>query len=522
LVRFSSEYQFWGVEGLAFSHDGKRVAVAGLMDHRVRQWDIATGRLIHPFGGHAYQVYDVAYSPDGKSLATGSLDRTVRLWDVATGTEKRRLDGFGGRYSGCLAFAPDGSWLAAPAEPSRAVGVWDTATGRQPRRCEAGKYVPQAVALRRDGVLLAAGTDRGAAGVWEVESGKVLLAVPAGRGGLARVHFAPDGRFLAFRHYKGDDNQPRLWDVVGAKPLGRLPGQDVGRHVGMAFSPDGGLLATIDEAASVQLWDLPGGRRHSVLAYAAVGRDWLNSVAFAPDGRLALTGHGDGTVRLWEVATGQVVHAWKGHQARIFGLAFAPDGRTIASGSEDATAVVWDLAGLFAPLAVRPSLESQWSDLGAADTGRAYRAIWGFASGGEEAVADLRRRLSAPSEGGLEQRLARLIAALDDDRFDARERATHELRAMGKSAEAALRQALAVRTSPEARRRIVRVLGGLEEWTLSATDVQRIRAIQALELAGTPAARRLLETLTQRALEERLVQEAKASLARLARRPATP
>jgi WD40 repeat protein len=510
---------------IAFSGDGKRLAYGGF-DHRVRLWDVESGRLIHPFEGHAYQISTATYSPDGKTLATGSWDRTVRLWDVSTRTERHRLDDYEGWGPASVLFSPDGAALLATAR-DRTVRRWAVPNGKVLNEYRGLGAVRQTLGVSADGKVLAAGFTENAIRVWEVVSGKEFLDLPQ-PGEIDRLTLSPGCRFLACQSFgksrsrtKDGEllNQLNVWDVTTGKELARFAGLGVPLHSGLAFSPDEQLLATLDEGRMISVWDVATGKRCARLAAEVEPRHALYALAFSPDGRALAAARWDGGVWLWELATGREVRRWQGHQARVFGLAFAPDGRTLASASEDATALLWDVTGGPAEPPPAGDLEALCSALGSADAAAAHRAAWRLVAAGDAAVSLVAAHLRAlASDGGRGKRIARLIGQLDDDSFDSRQEATDELRELGRWCEPALRLALAGRPSFEARRRIEGLLADLEGRPWPDAVVRGVRAIQVLEQTGTPEARRALAEVVAAAPGTRLAQEAKASLQRLARR----
>jgi hypothetical protein len=244
----------------------------------------------------------------------------------------------------------------------------------------------------------------------------------------------------------------------------------------------------------------------------------------SPYGKQSSLGADYYIVKLWEVASGKERRRYQGHRFHVLTLAFSPDGRRLASGSLDNTALLWDETGLSTEqqssgTTLSPeAMAALWSDLASDDATRAYQAIWSLAAA-ESAAAFLRGRLR-PVAAPAPQHLAKLIGDLDSDRFAVRERAAQELDRLGELAEPALRETLAGNPSLEVRQRLTHLL---EKRTALVTDSERLRALRAsevLEHNGTPEARQVLETLAQGAPQARLTQEAKASLERLAQRPA--
>jgi hypothetical protein len=246
---------------------------------------------------------------------------------------------------------------------------------------------------------------------------------------------------------------------------------------------------------------------------------WVLAVAFSPDGRTVAVG-GWMSVRLWEVAAGRERGELAGHQGDVLALAFSADGALLTSGGSDTTALVWDLAALAkaggprAGQRLSHDQEALWRALASADGRRAYAAMWALVARPKQAVPFLERHLR---RGGAidPQQVARLIADLDDDRVEVRERASDELAKMGRAAESSLRAALdRGRPSAEVRLRLTLLLAMLTGPIASGETVRALRAVEVLEHIGTPAAQRVLEQLVRRAPEARLTQEAKAALER--------
>jgi hypothetical protein len=289
----------------------------------------------------------------------------------------------------------------------------------------------------------------------------------------------------------------------------------------VAFSPDGrSLLATAAEDTA-RLWEVTTGKQRGGLP---PGEAAGSAMAFSADGRLAAVGDMGGGVRLWDLALDGRLKLGRGGQGRVTFLAFTRDGKMLVSGGSDTTLLLWDVArlsrGLRTPTGplTPDQLESAWGDLGGPDAAKAYRAIWALARAPDQAVPLVRLRVRRAGAAGGGRPIDRLIADLDHDDYPVREKATRELEALGRSAEAALRQAARTTPSPEVRHRAEALLKRLDDGTLPADVMEAVRAVEVLERIGNAPARRVLEDLAGGSAVSPLTEDARAALRRLSRR----
>lgn len=298
---------------VSYSPDGRLLAVASTDDGLVRLWDVRRPdrpRRLPRVLAHEDQVPAVAFSPDGRTVASGSKDGTVRLWDVSAPERPAPLgDPLTAHDGGALAvaFSPDGRTLATGGEDDT-VRLWDV---RRPDRARplgeplrGHTDAVTSVAFARGGHTLASGSGDGTARLWHVDGG--TRARPAGapltghEEQVNAVAFAPDGRTLATG---SDDRTVRLWDVEQPDRV-RPSGEPLAEHRGavrsVAFSPDGGTLATAGGDHTVRLWNVADPARAEPAGQELTGHlDTVTSVAFSPEGDTLTSAGYDLTARVW-------------------------------------------------------------------------------------------------------------------------------------------------------------------------------------------------------------------------------
>ena len=420
-------------------------------------------------------VAAVAFSPDGKLLATGGT--SVRLYDSATGKEIRAWSE--PQSVRTLAFSPDGQLLASG-------GLREVTTGKEAPQFQRRSTTARCLAFAPDGKTLAVGYDDRKTYLWDVATGKELRIIDSDPDWVASVAFSPEGKTLAI----GCSTSFRLYAAATGKELRHCEGHRDWIY-GLAFSHDGQTIASASADRTLRFWDAASGvtkvinGKHNRKVY---------SVAFSPTGRTVVSGGLDGEARLTEVATGQEIRALP-LVSEILSVAFAPDGRRVASGHEDGSAYIWDITGwtedgIRPPLELKPEeLPALYGNLASEKAPMADQAKWRLVAAAQQAVPFLRDQL----KGAGAERVSKLIAELDSDQFAVREKATQTLEMMGVLAEPALRKVLEGKPSLEVTRRVEKLLDNIEK--RSAARWQMYRAMEALELIGTAEAKQVLESL---------------------------
>jgi WD40 repeat protein len=510
---------------ITYSPDSKKVAVGPYV---IAIHEVATGKRLNPAPESESSVQQVEYATDGKLLAVRRVDETIELWDTAKGRKTATLSARTGGFTD-MAFPPGGKYLTT-AEGGWDQGTlchWDPRTGKRLQEFPQGEGWLDALSYSANGETLAGLQARQQGNFfvrWDPATGKERgrITDPTRRR-LRNPRLSPDGTLLACR---SEEAAVELWDTKTEKVVRRfgkpsLPGWDP-----LAFSPDGRTVATsggegMDGRMPIQpdlvLWETATGRERLHLAMSA---GHVTRVAFCPVGRLLASVGRTETIYLWDVWTGEEAGRLTGHRGGISSLSFAPDGKMLASGGGDLTVLIWDVSG-FVPAAKagaaklgREELARRWDDLAGADAARAYRAMAELARRPDQAEDLLKEKFAAGPRVSAEQ-LARLIAALDSDDFDTREKASKELAGLGRSAEAALTKAKDGKLSAEAKRRVEELLTKLDGKADDPEHLRLLRVIEVLERLATPEARRLLDKLAKEATGAVAAREAKASMERL-------
>jgi RNA polymerase sigma factor (sigma-70 family) len=319
------------VECVAFSADGKLLA-SGCRDRTARLWDPATGKELRRLR-HGNSVTSLAFSPNAGMLVTGTWDGQITVWDLPAGKESHHWSGHSRAAVSCLAFLGDGKTLASGSW-DRSIRLWDVANGKQLRILKGHKGPVPGLAISSDDKLLASGSWDRTVRLWDLVTGKEITTHSGHQQGIWSVAFAPDGKTLATG---SDDDSVRLWDVTTCKETRTLTG-----HRGIVdrlhFSADGKTLLSSSWDYFLRRWDVASGKK--------LGEHLYGGMTLVPsaDGKLLAGGMSTGMALVWERATGKQLHKFKSQEGWPV-TAFTPDSKRLAAGSDkmDGTVVLWDL-----------------------------------------------------------------------------------------------------------------------------------------------------------------------------------
>ncbi|MCL4299715.1 MAG: protein kinase [Anaerolineae bacterium] len=318
---------------VAFSPDGTYV-LTGSNDKTARLWDIQTGQAVITYTGHTAGVKSVTLSPDGQYVLTGSLDKTARLWDVKTGQAVLTYTGHTEGIN-AVAFAPNGKTILT-GSADKTARLWDAETGQEIRTFTGHTELINGVAFAPDGKTILTSSNDRTARLWDVETGLEIRAFTGHTEAVTGVAFSPDDRYIVTGSY---DKSVRLWDIETGREIRQFVGsREFIKEV--AYAPDGKTILAASDDRTVWLWDAQTGeevrRFHS-------HESFVQAVAVSADGRYALSGGDDRSARLWDLRATVDSRLLLGHGDTVHYTRFSPDGRYIlTTGSNDRTARLWD------------------------------------------------------------------------------------------------------------------------------------------------------------------------------------
>jgi WD40 repeat protein/tRNA A-37 threonylcarbamoyl transferase component Bud32 len=363
LLQSLAGHQDW-VLNVAFSPDGGRIASTGA-DGAIKVWEVGGGREPYTLRGHTQPVTCVAFSPDGRRLGSTSSDQTIKFWDAASNPEAITWRGAGGPIAR-ISYFPGGRQLMVAGNTEDESGrvhprlnILDVA-GELPAgtlACSGAggeDRTIDAIAIRPDGAMVAAVSQFGGLEAWTVPDGRSCFRFEEPANRFHAVAFSPDCRMLAVAgqiealsptgEIVPSDNEDKgivvVLDLYSGKTLWRREKMPTSIIRDIAFSPDGAILASADNATTVTLFD---ARTGDVQRSLSGHRRLVSHLAFSADGRRLASSSWDTTVIVWDMLTWRRLATLQGHKRSVLCVAISPDGSRLATSSEDGTVKLWDL-----------------------------------------------------------------------------------------------------------------------------------------------------------------------------------
>ncbi|MCX5786211.1 MAG: WD40 repeat domain-containing protein [Elusimicrobia bacterium] len=288
--------------------------------------------LLKTIKGHSKIIYSVAFSPDGKYIASGGVDNTLKIWRLEDGLCVKTLKGHKS-FVNSVAFSPDGKNLASASEDNT-VKIWNIEDGSCINTFKGHRDSVWSAAFFPDGKRIASGSTDGTIKIWRVDSRTPDKTLKGHSGYVYSVSISSDGKHIASG---SADHTIKIWDVESGGCVRTLEGhRDAVSSV--AFSKTGNYLASGSDDGSVKIWRIKDG----VCVKTFTGQQQpVLAVAYSPDGTYVFSGAGDNTVNAWHVSDGALTRTFKGHSGSVKSVALSPDGKYLASGSFDKTIKLW-------------------------------------------------------------------------------------------------------------------------------------------------------------------------------------
>lgn len=318
------------VASVAFSPDGKTL-ISGSADGTLKLWDAATGRELRTLRGHEDGVHSIAFSPDGKQVISGSGDQTLKVWDLASGQELRTFHGHSHEIMS-VAFSPDSQTVVSGSRDNTLI-LWNVATGQKVRTLVGHSEGIRSIAFSPDGKTIASGSEDDTLKLWDSASGRELHTVGGFTRGVFSVAFSPDSKVVASGSY---GKTLKLVDVATGRVLRTL--EQPSAVSALAFSHDGKKLAVGSLNSTIKLLNMDSERELHTFNFSG----HVLSLAFAPDGKTLVSGSYDG-LKLWDVVSGRKLRTLGDEINQVNTVAFSPDRKTVMFGSDDGIKL-WDLA----------------------------------------------------------------------------------------------------------------------------------------------------------------------------------
>jgi WD40 repeat protein len=339
---FNAKYQY----NIAFSPDGKTLA-SGARDGLVRLWSVSDGKLLKTFDAQGSWAESIAFSPNGQILASGHVDMKTRLWQVSDGALLREFEGENG-WVLCLDFSPDGEilatvsgktqlWRVSDGELLRTLAIKNEDQESIDENLDIGSEDVRNLTFSPDGKTLASISNNNNVLLWRVSDGELIDKIAGFSNDVWSVAFSDDGQVLGSNSYY-DFTMRHVPDGAEVNSYKFAFGYEISPDWQVAAIP--GSLCKKPIYDCIKLWQISDG---SLLQELEGIRHNLSRIVFSPDGQLVAAASDDNNLHLWRVSDGKLLLTLVGHTDEIESITFSPDGQTLASGSLDNTVRIWNV-----------------------------------------------------------------------------------------------------------------------------------------------------------------------------------
>ncbi|MFS0519153.1 NB-ARC domain-containing protein [Nostoc sp. UIC 10607] len=323
-----------GIFSVAFSPNGKLLAT-GDTNNEIRLYQVVDGQQMLTCRGHAGWVRSVTFSPNGDIMASGSDDQTVRLWNVSTGQCVANLQGHSSGIQS-IAFSTNGHMLASSSE-DKTVKFWDIDTGLCFKTLSVDDYSVWSIAFSPDGHTVVTGNDNHTLNLWDINTSRCIKIFEGHTNRVHSVTFSADGRILASASH---DHTVKLWNVDTGQCYLTLQGHTDSVH-SVTFSLDGHIIASGSDDQTVKVWDVATGKCIRTLRGHS-SRIWTVALSSDKDSYILASGGDDQKVMLWDVSTGRCIRIFQGYCDGVWSVAFSPNGYMLASSGSNKIVRLWD------------------------------------------------------------------------------------------------------------------------------------------------------------------------------------
>jgi len=340
------------VTSVAFSPNGKYIASASA-DYTIKLWNSQSGQEIRTFIGHESAVTSIAFSPDGKYIVSGSTiyfssdgnlsesTDNIKIWDILSGDEIRIFERHGSVNS--VAFSPDGKYIVSGSGST--VILWDSQTGEEIRTFYGNNGRVNSVAFSPDGKYIVSGGEHDKfrkyqpLKLWNSQTGEEIKTLKGHTDDVKSVAFSPNRKYIASG---SSDHNIILWDGQSGKKIKILKGH-TSTVTSVAFSPNSKYIVSGGGYSNIlKLWDSQSGEEIRTFKGHT---NRVTSVSFSPDGKYIVSGSNDKTIKLWDSQSGEQVRTFKGYTSSVNSVVFSPNGKEIISGNSDKSVKLWKSQG---------------------------------------------------------------------------------------------------------------------------------------------------------------------------------